>query len=83
MVRCKLGAILGDRDISVTTAAKATGISRTTLTALRKNKCKGVSFRTLDVLCSYLGIMEAEPFAPGVLLLLFFQAVQAASSMVQ
>ncbi len=53
----------GDRDISVTTAAKATGISRTTLTALRKNKCKGVSFRTLDVLCSYLGISPGDLLA--------------------
>lgn len=62
MVRCKLGAFLGDRDISITDVSNATGISRTTLTALKKNKCKGVSFRVLDALCTYLSV------SPGCLI---------------
>lgn len=60
MVRCKLGSILGDRDISITNVSNATGISRTTLTALKKNKCRGISFRTLDVLCTYLNVSPGD-----------------------
>lgn len=60
LVRCKLGSILGDRDISITNVSNATGISRTTLTALKKNKCRGISFRTLDVLCTYLNVSPGD-----------------------
>ena len=54
MVVNNLSRILGDRLIKISEVARATGISRTTLTALYYKRCSGVSFETLDKLCKYL-----------------------------
>lgn len=49
-----LRVVLAKRKLKITDVAKATGISRTTLTALYYEKSQGVKFETLETLCKYL-----------------------------
>ena len=56
MIRSNLSVILAENDLKITKVAHDTGISRTTLTALSQNDCKGVQFDTLNTLCTYLHI---------------------------
>lgn len=56
MIRSNLAVILAENNLKITKVAHDTGISRTTLTALSQNNCKGIQFDTLDALCMYLHI---------------------------
>lgn len=49
-----LSTILGKRLLKISTVAKATGISRTTLTNLYYKRSSLISFDVLDKLCTYL-----------------------------
>ncbi|MGG0794636.1 helix-turn-helix transcriptional regulator [Brevibacillus laterosporus] len=60
MIKCNLAVILAERGLKITDVAKATGISRTTLTALYYNQGKGIQFDTLDLLCEQLGIPVSQ-----------------------
>ena len=51
-----LSVLLAERHLTITRAARDTGISRTTLTALCSHGAKGIQFDTLDALCQYLKV---------------------------
>lgn len=56
MIVCKLENILKRRGIKVSTLARGTGISRTTITALMRGHSNGVQYDTLSSLCKYLNV---------------------------
>lgn len=62
MIKCRLRVLLAERDLKITQVAKDTGISRTTLTALTYNRCKGVQFDTMNKLCNYLKVSPGDLF---------------------
>lgn len=56
MIVCKLGNILKRRGIKVSTLARDTGVSRTTITSLVRGHSNGVQYDTLSSLCKYLNV---------------------------
>lgn len=54
MINCKLGVLMAQKQLKITRISNDTGISRTTLTALKQNESKGIQFDTLNILCQYL-----------------------------
>ena len=56
MIVCKLGNILKKRKIKVSTLARETGVSRTTITSLIQGHSNGVQYNTLSSLCKYLNV---------------------------
>lgn len=56
MIVCKLGNILKRRKIKVSTLARETGVSRTTITSLIQGHSNGVQYNTLSSLCKYLNV---------------------------
>lgn len=60
MIFCDLGALLARRNLTLTDVYRDTGISRTALTPLKKNKAKGIHFSTLETLCEYLNCSVSE-----------------------
>lgn len=56
MIFCNLSELLAKRRMNLSYVAEKTGISRTTLTALRKNSFKGIQKETLDSLCSFFDV---------------------------
>lgn len=53
MIKCQLYKLIHEHYVKISDISKATGISRTTLSALNWDKGKGVQFDTLDKLCRY------------------------------
>lgn len=61
MIRINLAVVMAKKRIySLTPISEATGISRTTLTALYYEKGKGVQFDTIEKICNYLNIQVGE-----------------------
>lgn len=60
MIKSNLAVVLAERNIKITKVSHDTGISRTTLTALTQNNCKGIQFDTLNTLCTYLHVTPSE-----------------------
>lgn len=56
MIRSNLAVLLAENNLKITKVAHDTGISRTTLTALAQNSCKGIQLDTINTLCRYLNI---------------------------
>ena len=54
MMNCILDQFIWERRITISKIAKETGISRTTLTNLKRNNEKGIQFQTLALLLQYL-----------------------------
>ncbi|MCD8050141.1 MAG: helix-turn-helix transcriptional regulator [Clostridiales bacterium] len=54
-VTSRFAALLGERRKKISDVARATGISRTTLTHLYYGTSRAVSFETLNKLCQYFG----------------------------
>ncbi|MGO5097505.1 helix-turn-helix domain-containing protein [Agathobaculum sp. LCP25S3_E8] len=53
-VNSRFATLLGERRMKISEVARATGISRTTLTNLYYGKGEAVSFSVLGRLCGYL-----------------------------
>lgn len=60
MIRSNLAVLLAERGRTITSVSKATGISRTTLTALEKNRASGIQFDTINRLCGYLHVRPSD-----------------------
>lgn len=56
MIFCNLAELMANRGVNISTVSKLTGISRTTLTALRYNTFKGIQLETLDELCRFFNV---------------------------
>lgn len=59
---CYLADIMQEKGLSISEVNKATGISRTTLTALTKGRAQGIQFHTISNLCIYLDITVEQLF---------------------
>ena len=62
MVRNNFPALLGDRLESITTVARCTGISRTTLTNLYYRRTQQISLDVLEKLCQHLDCTPNDIF---------------------
>lgn len=62
MIRNNLSLLLTEKQLRITKVSKATGLSRTTLTALAQNTNKMVQMDTVNILCNYLEVSVAEFF---------------------
>ena len=62
MLICNLEVVLAERGLRITKVSRETGISRTTLTDLAKNRAQGVQLDTLNTLCVYLKASPADVF---------------------
>ena len=60
MIKCNLAVVLAEKGLKISKVSQDTGISRTTLTALAQNTCKGFQLDTLNTLCKYLDVKPAE-----------------------
>lgn len=67
MIISNLSSIMGQKKLKIADIMKKTGITRPTLTKLYYNDCSGITFDTLNSLCSFLNITPSE-------LLLFINA---------
>lgn len=67
MIISNLSSIMGQKKLKIADIMKKTGITRPTLTKLYYNDCSGITFDTLNSLCSVLNITPSE-------LLLFINA---------
>lgn len=50
----RLRIVMAEQRISITKLSSETGISRTTLTNIYYERAKGITFETLDKLCTHL-----------------------------
>ena len=57
-----ISKIFGERLLSIAEVAEASGISRSTLTAIYYRKTKGIQFDTIEKLCDYLQLPMSELF---------------------
>lgn len=57
-----ISKIFGERLLSIAEVAEASGISRSTLTAIYYRKTKGIQFETIEKLCDYLQVPMSELF---------------------
>ena len=62
MVVNNFSKLLGERLLKITTVAKDTGISRTTLTSLYYRRSAGITFEVIDKLCNYLDCGVSDLF---------------------
>ena len=67
MIVNKFSVLLAQRLLKISTLAKATGISRVTLTHLYYRRNKQIDLETLDKLCCYLqcGVGDILEFQKG------------------
>lgn len=60
MIHCNLSVLLAEQNLKISSVSKATGISRTTLTALSSNASQGIQFETLNTLCMHLNVRPEQ-----------------------
>lgn len=53
MIKCHLAKLMGERKLKVIDVANATGLNRSTVTAMYKESVKKVDLEALDKLCEY------------------------------
>ncbi len=63
VIKNRFSGLIGEKRVRVTTIAKETGISRTTLTNLYYGRSGYISFDVLDKLCRYLKCGVDDIFA--------------------
>ncbi len=56
MILCNLESLIADKKTSILEVSNDTGISRTTLTALKNNSFQGIQLETINTLCKYFAI---------------------------
>lgn len=56
MIYCNLSGLMANKKVNISDVARDTQISRTTLTSLYYNNCKGVQLDTADTLCKYFNV---------------------------
>ena len=62
MVVNNFSKLLGERLLKISTVARDTGISRTTLTSLYYRRSAGITFEVIDKLCNYLDCDVSDLF---------------------
>lgn len=59
-IRCRLGEVLAERDMTLTELAARTGITVVNLSVLKNNRARAVRFSTLARICAVLGTTPGE-----------------------
>lgn len=59
-VRCRLGDIMRERNLSNKEVVELTGVSRNTITSLAANATKRIDYDTLEGLCRGLGVKPGD-----------------------
>ena len=54
MIKCRLSTLMGERKLRVADVARATKLSRSTVTSLYKETAERVDLDTIDALCEFL-----------------------------
>lgn len=62
MIYCDIAVLMARKGVSIAKVSRDTSISRTTLTALRWNKFKGIQRETMDILCKYFQVQPDALF---------------------
>lgn len=62
MIKCHLSRIMGEKKLKVADVATATGLNRSTVTALYKETATRVDLDAVEKLCRYLECDIAELF---------------------
>lgn len=62
MILCNLSNVLAEKRTNISRVSRETGISRTTLTSLCNNSCRGVQLDTVNTLCQSLNIDLSQLF---------------------
>lgn len=57
-IRCHLGALLDERDMTLTQLAEQVGVSIVNLSVLKNDRAKAVRFSTLTAICE---VLECQP----------------------
>lgn len=60
MIKCHLSRILGAKRMSMTELSKKTGISRNTIYLLYHEKTAGITFATMEKLCTALEVQPGD-----------------------
>jgi putative transcriptional regulator len=53
MIRCRLSTLMGQRKLKVADVVRATGVPRTTVTALYKETAERIDLDSIEALCRY------------------------------
>lgn len=61
-IRCRLGDVLAERDMTLTELAQRTGVTVVNLSILKNNRARAVRFSTLARICAALGTTPGELF---------------------
>ena len=59
-VICHLGALLEEREMTLTALADAVGVSLVNLSIMKNNRAKAIRFSTLTAICQVLGCQPGE-----------------------
>ncbi len=51
MIRCNLAVLMGQKKMKISDVAEATGLNRSTITALYKETATRIDLNTVEVLC--------------------------------
>ena len=62
LIKNYLRIIMDEKYVRVTELAKQTGLSRTTITALKENKAKMIQLNTINKLCQALEVTPGDFF---------------------
>lgn len=61
-IRCRLGEVLAERDMTLTALSQRTGITVVNLSILKNNRARAVRFSTLARICAALDTTPGELF---------------------
>jgi putative transcriptional regulator len=59
-VVCHLGALLEEREMTLTALADAVGVSLVNLSIMKNNRAKAIRYSTLTAICHVLGCQPGE-----------------------
>lgn len=62
MIKCNLAVLMAERGVNIQNVADATGMSRTTISALVNENGKGIQFETMNGICEYLEVTPGQLF---------------------
>lgn len=62
MIKCHLSKLMGERKLKIVDVARATGLNRSTVTALYKEEATRVDIYTINVLCQFFNCDVCDLF---------------------
>jgi putative transcriptional regulator len=70
MIRCHLSTLMGRRKLRIADVARATGLNRSTVTALYRETATRIELDAIEALCRYLQcpvgeLLEVQPERTG------------------